>query len=79
MLETSSNVGDTIKPLATAAKGEAEKLGRQMTAMANLLPSLAGAAVGAASRTSSSQMQTKLLEQTKTLTGQYNKYYECFF
>ena len=70
MLESSASIGDTIKPLATAAKGEAEKLGHQVTAMANLFPSLAGAAVGAASRTSSSQMQTKLLEQTKTLTGE---------
>ena len=59
-----------MKPLATAAKGEAEKLGHQVTAMANLFPSLAGAAIGAASKTTSSQMQTNLLEQTKTLTGE---------
>ena len=69
MLEASATIGDTIKPLGTAAKGEAEKLGHQVTAMANLFPSLAGAAIGAASRTSSSQMQSSLLEQTKTLTG----------
>ncbi len=36
--------------------------------MANLFPSMAGSAVGAASKTSSSQMQIALLEQTKTLT-----------
>lgn len=69
MLEATGDIGDTVKPLATAAKGEAEKLGHQVTAMANLFPSLAGAAIGAASKTTSSQMQTSLLEQTKTLTG----------
>lgn len=35
--------------------------------MADLFPALAGAAIGAASRTSSSQMQNSLLEQSKTL------------
>ena len=70
MLEASANINDTVVPLATAARGEAEKLGHQVTAMANLFPSLAGAAIGAASKTSSSQMQTNLLEQTKTLTGE---------
>ena len=70
MVEATSSIGDTVKPLATAAKGEAEKLGHQVTAMANLFPSLAGAAIGAASKTTSSQMQTNLLEQTKTLTGE---------
>lgn len=39
----------------------------QVTALANMFPSLAGAAVGAASRTTSSQLQNSLLEQTKTL------------
>ena len=70
MVEATGSIGDTVKPLATAAKGEAEKLGHQVTAMANLFPSLAGAAIGAASKTTSSQMQTNLLEQTKTLTGE---------
>ncbi len=70
MLDSSANIHDTIAPLATAAKGEAEKLGHQVTAMANLFPSLAGAAIGAASRTASSQMQISLLEQTKTLSGE---------
>ena len=36
--------------------------------MANLFPSMAGAAIGAASKTASSQMQINLLEETKTLT-----------
>ena len=36
--------------------------------MANLFPSMAGAAIGAASKTTSSQLQTSLLEETKTLT-----------
>jgi len=71
MLEASANINDTVYPLANAAKGEAEKLGHQVTAMANLFPRLAGAAIGAASKSSSSQMQSSLLEQTKTLTGQY--------
>ncbi len=70
MLEASANINDTVVSLGSAAKGEAEKLGHQVTAMANLFPSLAGAAIGAASKTSSSQMQTNLLEQTKTLTGE---------
>ena len=70
MVESTGSIGDTVKPLATAAKGEAEKLGHQVTAMANLFPSLAGAAIGAASKTTSSQMQTNLLEQTKTVTGE---------
>ena len=67
MLETSASIGDTIKPLANAAKGEAEKLGHQVTAMANLFPSLTAVAIGAASKTVSSQLQIQLLEQTKTL------------
>ena len=61
-------MGDTVKPLTNAAKGEAEKLGHQVTALANHFPSLAGAAIGAASKTTSSQLQTCLLEQSKTLT-----------
>ena len=36
--------------------------------MANLFPSMAGAAIGAASKTTSSQLQRDLLEQAKTLT-----------
>jgi talin len=68
MLQSVSDVGDSIKPLTTAALGEAEKLGHQVTYMSNLFPALAGAAIGAASKTSSSQMQTRLLEQSKTLT-----------
>ena len=72
-MEATGDIGDTIKPLSTAAKGEAEKLGHQVTAMANLFPSLAGAAIGAASKTTSSQLQTSLLEQTKTLTGEWRK------
>ena len=70
MLDSTANIHDTIVPLATSAKGEAEKLGHHVTAMANLFPSLAGAAIGAASKTASSQMQISLLEQTKTLSGQ---------
>ena len=40
----------------------------QVTAMANLFPGMAGAAIGAASKTTSSQLQRELLEQTKTVT-----------
>lgn len=40
----------------------------KVTLLSNLFPALAGAAIGAASKTTSSQMQTKLLEQSKTLT-----------
>lgn len=35
--------------------------------MANVFPGLAGSAIGVASKTPSSQQQTMLLEQTKTL------------
>jgi len=35
--------------------------------MANMFPGLAGSAIGLASKTPSSQQQTMLLEQTKTL------------
>ena len=40
----------------------------QVTYMSNLFPALARAAIGAASKTSNSQMQTRLTEQSKTLT-----------
>ena len=68
MLQSSADIGDNIIPLATVAKSEAENLGHQVTAIANLFPSLAGAAIGAASRTTSSQLQNMLLEQSKTVT-----------
>ena len=68
MLQSVADVGDSVKPLANAAKGEAEKLGHQVTFMSNLFPALAGAAIGAASKTTSSQLQTRLLDQSKTLT-----------
>ena len=62
------DIGEHVKPITTAAKGEAEKLGHQVTAMSNVFPSLAGAAIGAASKTTSSQLQIRLLEQTKMVT-----------
>lgn len=68
MLQSVGDIKDNITPLATAAKVEAEKLGHQVTAVANLFPSLTGAAIGAASRTTSQQLQTSLLEETKTLS-----------
>lgn len=68
MLQSVGDIRDNVAPLASAAKGEAEKLGHQVTAMANLFPSLTGAAIGAASRTSGQQMQTAILEKTKTLS-----------
>ena len=39
----------------------------KVLAVANMFPGLAGAAIGAASRTTSSQLQTKLLDESKTL------------
>ena len=68
LLQAVGDIGEHVKPIATAAKGEAEKLGHQVTAMCNVFPSLAGAAIGAASKTTSSQLQISLLEQTKTVT-----------
>lgn len=68
MLQSVGDIRDNTAPLSLAAKGEAEKLGHQVTAVANLFPSLTGAAIGAASRTSGQQMQTNILEKTKTLT-----------
>ena len=70
MLECSADIRDTVKPLCSAAKGEAEKLGHRVMAMSNQIPSLTVAAIGAASKTNSSQMQTSLLEETKTLIGE---------
>ena len=67
MLQSVGDIKDNIQPLSLAAKGEAEKLGHQVTAVANLFPSLAGAAIGAASRTNGQQMQTNILEKTKTM------------
>ena len=67
MLQSVGDIRDNVAPLASAAKGEAEKLGHQVTAVANLFPVLTGAAIGAASLTSGQQMQTSLLEKTKTL------------
>uniref|UniRef100_A0A1X7VGP0 FERM domain-containing protein n=1 Tax=Amphimedon queenslandica TaxID=400682 RepID=A0A1X7VGP0_AMPQE len=67
MLQSVGDIKDNITPLSLAAKGEAEKLGHQVTAVANFFPSLAGAAIGAASRTTGQQMQSNLLEKTKTM------------
>ena len=67
MLQSVGDIKDNIQPLSLAAKSEAEKLGHQVTAVANLFPSLAGAAIGAASRTNGQQMQTNILEKTKTM------------
>ena len=67
MLQSVGDIKDNIAPLSLAAKGEAEKLGHQVTAVANFFPSLAGAAIGAASRTTGQQMQSNLLEKTKTM------------
>jgi len=63
-------IKDSVDPLNSAAKGEAEKLGHRVMAISNQIPALTGAAIGAASKTASSQMQTSLLEQTKTLVGE---------
>jgi talin len=67
MLQSVNDIRDNINPLTSAAKGEAEKLGHQVSAIANLFPSLTGAAIGAASRTTGQVLQTSLLEKTKTL------------
>ena len=67
MLQSVSDIKDSIVPLQTAAKGEPEKLAHEATKMANFFPVLISASVGAASRTHSQQMQSSLLEETKTL------------
>ena len=67
MLQAVGDIKDNIQPLSSTAKEEAEKLAHQVTTVANLFPVLAGAAIGAASRTTSQQMQSSLLEETKTL------------
>ena len=70
MLECTADIKDSVEPLKSAAKGEAEKLGHRVMAISNQIPGLTGAAIGAASKTASSQLQTSLLEQTKTLVGE---------
>ncbi len=67
MLQSVGDIKDNIVSLQTASKGEPEKLAHEATKMANFFPILISASVGAASRTQSQQMQSSLLEQTKTL------------
>ncbi len=70
MLECTADINDAVEPLKSAAKGEAEKLGHRVMAISNQIPALTGAAIGVASKTTSSQMQTSILEQSKTLVGE---------
>ena len=67
MLQSVGDIKDAIHPLCTVAKGEAEKLGHHVSAVANLFPSLAAAAIGASSRTVSQKVQISYLEESKTL------------
>ena len=67
MLQSVGDIKDNIASLQKASKGEPEKLAHEATKMANFFPILISASVGAASRTQSQQMQSSLLEETKTL------------
>ncbi len=67
MLQSVGDINDSITLLQTASKGEPEKLAHEAVKVANIFPILVSASIGAASRTQSQQMQTSLLEQTKTL------------
>ena len=67
LVQCASDIGDIVGPLTVAAKCEAENLGHRVTALANLFPSLASAAVGTASKTRSSQLQTTYVQETKTV------------
>lgn len=67
LVQCTADIGDIVGPLTVAAKSEAENLGHRVTALANLFPSLASAAVGTASKTRSSQLQTTFVQETKTV------------
>ena len=67
LVQSAADIGDIVGPLTVAAKGEAENLGHRVTALANLFPALASAAVGTASKTRSSQLQTTFVQETKTV------------
>lgn len=67
LVQCSADIGDMVGPLTVAAKCEAENLGHRVTALANLFPALASAAVGTASKTRSSQLQTTYVQETKTV------------
>ncbi|XP_062512011.1 talin-like [Corticium candelabrum] len=67
MANSVSEISDRIDSVATAAKGEPEKLGHAVASLATFFPPLASSAVGAASKTVNSDQQMNLLDQTKTL------------
>ncbi|XP_022084653.1 talin-1-like isoform X5 [Acanthaster planci] len=56
-----------IDEVATASKGQAEKLGHAVSSMANYFDPLTRSAIGAASKTSNSQRQMAILDLTKTV------------
>ncbi|EDV28944.1 uncharacterized protein TRIADDRAFT_19795, partial [Trichoplax adhaerens] len=58
----------SVDGLATAAKGEPEKLGHQVTSFTNFIEPLTNAAIGAASVMNNQSQQRNLLDQTKTVT-----------
>ncbi|XP_071498741.1 talin-1-like [Diadema antillarum] len=64
---SAAQIRDKIDEVANAAKGEAEKLGHGVTSIANYFEPLTRNAIGAASKSISSQRQMALLDQTKTV------------
>ncbi|XP_038046321.1 talin-1-like isoform X5 [Patiria miniata] len=56
-----------IDEVATASKGQAEKLGHAVSSMANYFDPLTRSAIGAASKTHNSQRQMAVLDLTKTV------------
>ncbi|XP_047200330.1 talin-1 isoform X1 [Hippoglossus stenolepis] len=61
-------ISNLIDPVAVAARSEASHLGHKVSQMASYFEPLIMAAIGTASKISSSQQQMAVLDQTKTLT-----------
>uniref|UniRef100_A0A673MXQ0 Talin 2a n=1 Tax=Sinocyclocheilus rhinocerous TaxID=307959 RepID=A0A673MXQ0_9TELE len=60
-------VGHLIKPISTAAKGEAAQLGHKVSQLVSYFTPLVSASMGMASKILDHQQQMNLLDQTKTL------------
>uniref|UniRef100_UPI00358E49C6 talin-2-like n=1 Tax=Myxine glutinosa TaxID=7769 RepID=UPI00358E49C6 len=61
-------IGNTIEPMAVAARGEAAQLGHKVSQMVSYFEPLVQASVAMTSRLLNHQQQANLLDQTRTLT-----------
>ncbi len=67
MANSATELKYQIEEVATASKGQAEKLGHAVSSMANYFEPLTRSAIGAASKTVNSQRQMGVLDLTKTV------------